>query len=213
MLQSRIIQSYLNYRPSWQWIVEQSGLPYLPVDIEVPYKEIYQEWLSVSDQAVAHREGNYGLLGNQGWLSLSLYGIDSTNTIDSIPGKMQWTLIAQKCPLTVQWLQENFVINSSTGRIRFMLLEPGGIIAPHSDRDFKQLAEVNIAIYHPEQSVFRFKNYGNIPFVSGKAFIIDTSNEHMVVNNSDQPRLHIIVHSDLINKNLITQSYENRLHY
>lgn len=209
MLQSRIIQSYLNYRPNWQWIVENSNLPYLKLDIDVPHQLIFKEWQTIADQAVLHRDNDYGLVGNQGWRSLTIYGVDSANTTDSIAEKMHWTSVADCCATTVQWLKQNFVIDSNTGRIRFMLLEPGGIIAPHTDRPNRRLAEINIAIHHPHDTVFRFRNYGNIPFESGQAFIVDTSNEHMVINNSSEPRLHIIVHGDLLDPTLIEQSYAN----
>ena len=42
----------------------------------------------------------------------------------------------------------------------------------------------------------------------GKAFIIDTANKHMIHNDSDQPRLHIILHTDIDDK-VIERSYAN----
>jgi hypothetical protein len=92
-----------------------------------------------------------------------------------------------------------------------MLLEPGGHIILHKDRDTKQLAEINVAITNPVDCEFRFKNYGPVPFVNGTAFMVDVSNEHFLFNYSDTPRLHMILHTK-INDNIIAESYANRFY-
>ena len=83
------------------------------------------------------------------------------------------------------------------------------MIVLHKDRDNKGLYEINIPITNPSECRFRFKNYGTVPFEKGGIFLMDVSNEHFVYNNSTQPRLHIIVHSQLKNQLLIEQSYAN----
>jgi len=209
----KIIQHYLKFRPSTEWIQENSGLSYLQINVDVPVQDILEEWESVKDLSVLHRPeesiSEKFFYGHQGWKSLTIYGVHHQVTEDSNE-LHRWTEIANRCPKTKTWLDQNFLIDDSTRRIRFMLLEPGGYILPHIDRETKGLSEINIAITNPDDCVFRFTHHGNVPFLPGRAFLMDISNEHLVYNNSDQPRLHIIVHGQLKHKNLILESYENR---
>lgn len=209
MSQSKIIEYLLQYRPSTEWICNHSNLPYLHLDMDVPVNEIFNEWQGVSDRAVLHRAYDTHLNAyNKGWKSLSLYGVADTDT-ETSNGNLSWTTAASLCPKTVQWINENFIIGPNTGRIRFMLLEPMGVIVLHKDRDIKGLYEINIPITNPIGCRFRFKNYGTVPFDKGGMFLMDVSNEHFVYNDSSQPRIHIIVHSQLKNEKLIAQSYAN----
>jgi hypothetical protein len=206
----KIIQHYLNFRPPTEWILKESGLPYLELDIKVPHEQIYQEWLTVADQAVLHRDkesiSEKFFYGHSGWKSLVLYGMNSTATSNN-QKPFVWTEVADKCPITKSWLTDNFIINDDTNRIRFMLLEPQGHVLPHVDHPTKGLSAINVAITHPAECNFRFLNYGNVPFAPGSAVMVDISNEHLVYNNSNAPRLHIIVQAKLKNENIIKESY------
>ena len=71
--------------------------------------------------------------------------------------------------------------------------------------------EINVAITQPKGCVFRFLDRGTIPFCEGDAYIIDTSNKHLVWNNSDQYRLHMILHTDIEDK-ILEDSYANRFY-
>ena len=208
----KIIQHHLDFRPDENWIRTQSGIPFLELDVDIPAQEIFQEWNIIQDLAVEHRSkesvSDKFFYGHKGWKSLTIYG-EHYSITEHTNGPKNWTDIVDRCPKTKQWLENNFVIDNNTGRIRFMLVEPKGYILPHSDGDKKMLSAINIAITNPNGCCFRFTNYGNVPFVPGSAFLMDTSNQHLVYNNSDQPRLHIIVHSRLKNTEIITHSYEN----
>jgi len=211
MSASKITKLLLKYRPPASWIVNESGLPYLRLDITVPTQLIWQEWQQVKHMAVDHRSTDiYASESNKGWRSLVLHGTDSTET-EAIADNMGWTEIANLCPYTVNWIKETFIVDQTTGRIRFMLLEPNGQIVLHKDRNSKRLCEINVAITQPENCEFRFKNYGAVPFTAGKAFMVDISNEHFLYNYSDQPRLHMILHTK-ISPATIVKSYENRFY-
>ena len=213
ILNMKIIQHHLNFRPDADWIVSQSGLPYLGLNIDAPYNDIYREWLDVKYLAVKHRAeesiSEKFFYGHSGWTSLVIYGKHSTATSDN-EKPFAWTDIANLCPITKSWIDETFVIDESTNRIRFMNLDPGGYILPHVDRTEKKFSEVNVAIKQPSGCVFRFTHYGTVPFQDGSANLVDISNQHMVVNNSTEPRLHIIAHARLRNKKLIEEGYESR---
>lgn len=209
----KIIQHYLKYRPKVDWIKASSGLCCLKLDMTVPVDDIVNEWSTVSDLAILHRANESMsekfFYGHKGWKSLTIFGAGHDVTEDSNDLK-DWTIVADRCPKTKRWLEQNFVINELTGRIRFMLLEPGGYILPHVDRPNKGLHEVNIAITNPQGCIFRFTEHGDVPFTPGSAFLMDISNQHLVFNDSNSPRLHIIVHSQPKNAETILNSYENR---
>ncbi len=203
-----ILQKLMSQRPSADWIINQSGLPYLALDLNVPTKDILKEWNVVKHMAVEHRDSDTLLAyKNQGWLSLTLFGV-SANVTTASDDRHDWTQIKDQCKITSQWFEDTFQKDNFKGRIRFMLLEPGGHILPHKDREAKGLSEINIAISNPDDCYFYMENRGTIPFKQGSAFMLDLSNRHWVVNNSSEPRLHMIYHGR-VPENIIERSYEN----
>ena len=203
-----LLEKLKSQRPNAEWITQKSGIPYLPLDIKVPTKEIMDEWNDVKDMAVDHRDGDTLLdFTNKGWSSLTLYGVSANVTTHS-DKKHDWTEIKDKCKITKQWFEDTFHKENFHGRIRFMLLEPGGHILPHKDRQSVGLNEVNIAINNPEKCSFHMENRGTLPFKEGSVMMLDLSNRHWVVNDSHQPRLHMIYHGN-VPDTIIERSYEN----
>ena len=201
-----LIQSVLPYRPSDAWILANSGLAWLELDIDIPYQEISQEASQVFYQRVEHRDSDSVLgYGNQGWHSLCLHGESATAT-SSDQGPMTWTDIGNVCPQTRKFIERYWIMDQA-GRIRYMWLMPNGYILPHVDREGQQLFECNIAINHPDNCRVQFLDHGTIPFEAGKGFIIDTSRRHFAVNQSQDWRLHLIVHAPL-KPGVVRQSYE-----
>lgn len=206
-----MISSCLNFVPTESWIKHSSGLPWLKLNLEVPVKEIEQEAKNLYPLAVSHRSQDaFGNYSHEGWKALTLYGKNSTNTIDS-DGPLIWTDVVDSCPVTVNFIKKYWDITDSTGRIRFMYLDPNGYILPHTDRDTKGLFEINVAITNPDGCMFRFLDYGTVPFVPGSAFHVDISNKHFVANQSDKLRIHIIVHSSL-KQGILKSSYEQNFY-
>jgi len=201
------INSFLRFRPTEDWILQQSGYPWMQLAITVPYAEILAEAQAVYSNSVLHRAQDQ-VVGytHQGWRSLTLHGVGSTVTTEQ-PGNVDWTEVANQCPATKQFVETYWDI-STAGRIRFMWLEAGGYILPHVDRQQQRLSECNIAIDHPNEAKLQFLDYGVVPFTTGSAFIIDTSRKHFAVNQSGQLRTHIIVHAKL-KSGIVQKSYEN----
>ncbi len=191
--------------PSAKWITNESHLPYLELDLNVPTDNILNEWQQIKHLSKPHRI--YDGAEHKGWNGLTLYGVDKNITEDS-QEPHSWTDIADQCPETKKWCMESFIINEQTGRIRFMDLAPGGFIMPHKDREEYRLGPINVAITNPEQAEFRMLNHGRIPFTQGKAFMLDVGNQHWCYNESNEHRLHIIVHTS-VPDNLIEKSYAN----
>jgi hypothetical protein len=203
-----------DYNPDadFDWIKCQSGLPWLRLNIDVPYREILKEIGNIQSLLVAHRD-SYG--EHQGWKSFCIHGksFDATREEhyynDDRP--YIWTPEArQYMPQTInyfctKWPQTTFA------RLRVMLLEPGGYISTHSDSDQSTLTAINIAITQPVDCNFVMEKHGPVPFDVGSAFWLDISNKHTVFNNSNQPRWHLIVHqsSDSIDfQKLVVNSYQ-----
>jgi len=205
---NKAIDSFLKFVPDDKWICQSSGLPWLELNISVPGDQILSEADKLYSQAVSHRSDDTLLGGDyshHGWKSLCIYGDSPTVTHHTVATK-NWTEIADKCPKTVEFLKQHWEITESTGRIRFMWLDPGGYILPHNDRSSKGFFETNVAITNPDRCQFRFLDYGRVPFHHGSAFLVDICNRHFVVNNSAQVRTHLIVHAKL-NPGIIKSSY------
>jgi Aspartyl/Asparaginyl beta-hydroxylase len=208
---NKMINSFLKYVPSDAWIRSSSGLPWLKLNLEIPTSDILKESIGVYSKAVLHRaDDKFAHYSNQGWKSLTIYGDNATTTTHT-SGIKSWTNIAELCPATVEFIKKYWEINDTTGRIRFMWLEPGGFILPHKDRDQSMFYETNVAITQPVGCKFRFLDYGTVPFTAGSAFLVDISNKHFVVNDSDQVRLHFIVHAKL-KPTIIQSSYEQNFY-
>ena len=62
------VPEFNNEHESFKWIKEDSGWPFIKLNIDLPYKEMYEEALGVSDLFNDHRvyknsDGNYESYG------------------------------------------------------------------------------------------------------------------------------------------------------
>ena len=186
-----------------KWIVTESGWPYFHLSSldDQPWKEMHKEAEALSDKFHTHRD-TYG----EGWKSLTLHGLDEDTQSLNIYGERQetlkqldWTWVADACPVTKKFLTDVWPAEF-LNRVRFMYLEPGGYILPHQDREDheKPLSVCNISLNNPKGCNFVLKNQGRVPFKDeGSAFLMDVSNVHSVLNRSDKPRIHMIIHYEL----------------
>jgi hypothetical protein len=107
---------------------------------------------------------------------------------------MEWTPEAlELLPDTVEWIKSCWP-NDGFQRVRVMCLEPKGWIGVHKDYDIPGLGPSNISITQPENCAFYMQGAGVIPFDPGQAHCLDVSNLHAVINDSDEPRYHLIIH-------------------
>lgn len=201
----------LAQRPSTpEWIRQDSGLPWLELDLRVPTQEILREWRAVQHRATPWERGDHWQgMETRGWKSLTLHGLSADSHDRQPPGASlnRWTEVADQCPRTRAFIEEHFQVSASSGAIRFLLLEPGGYIVPHNDQKEPGLRYTNIGIDVPEGTQFWMMGHGNIPYRSGSCFIWDHSITHWVVNDSDRPRLHITVVAD-VKDDVLVRSYE-----
>lgn len=200
--------------PNADWIIFNSGITHLPLDIQVPAQEIYNEWDRIKDQARPHTKTD-GTIDPRfvGWKSVSLYAPKSVKTTVSSDkhgfvstDKHFWTDAATECPITMQWFKRTFKEDNFVGRIYFSLLEPGGKIATHRDSQYSNLHGANIAITNPSGCHFHNERAGIINFDRHPVNTMNLHDRHWVENNSEEPRLHII-YSGKVPMDIIERSY------
>lgn len=187
------------------WLLNKSDFGWLELDIEFNLDAWKKE--TAAARFVDHRGEEH-----PGWNSSCIHGIDVDKTgawtnygdwTDESEVPYKWTSISEHTP-NIKSFWEEFPYERYR-RIRFMQLEPGGRISPHSDAPGRLPGEenldmlefgvpINIAIIHPNDCYMTLEGHGTVPFKEGKAFIINIRNVHSFVNNSDTPRIHLIAH-------------------
>lgn len=205
----------------------KSPIGWLQLDLDIDLKIWKTESLKIKNYLIEHREGE----GHRGWRSCCLHGIDVEKTghwsnyvSDESNISYQWTFLKNKVP-NIYNFWKTFP-TEKYARLRFMELEPGGFISPHSDAPdgmkntefnmMDHMIPINIAITHPDDCYMDLENYGRVPWYPGKAFIVNITDIHRVKNNSKYSRMHMIAHCIIGNQKeefakLITRSY-NKFH-
>jgi hypothetical protein len=174
----------------------QSDVKFLKLDIHFPYIEMLEEAKRMRDRFVPHRDTE-----SKGWASLTLHGLgeDKTGswkdygyTSGADAGKdMHWTDVANQCPITTNFFKNKFPCNRY-GRIRFMLLKPGGYIGLHSDSRMSLLENINMVLNNPIDCVWKWGDGDIFDMEPGNAYAVNIHYMHSVYNNSDEDRFHII---------------------
>ena len=164
------------------------------LELNVPVDEIYEEIHNVKKYLRTHRSDS-GI----GWQGFCIHGqsYDRTKEDSYYPDFLghSWTPEAIKyMPKTIEWLKSLGYKNFK--RVRVMCLLPKGFINLHRDQEHSKLGAVNVAINNPKNCKFYLQNHGVLDFKPGVAFKLDLSNYHCVVNDSNVPRYHIIIHGE-----------------
>ena len=184
-------------------IMDNTQVPWVSLpEINVPWKEIHAEAIHLLETECfsLHRANSGG-----GWLSLCMHGMSSVHTNvpedyglpdDAERELADWTDISKFCPITKEWMQDEMLYDKFT-RVRFMALLPDGWIRPHQDRPSTvSLGATNVAINNPDGCKLVLEDFGEMPFVPGRAMKINTGYHHAVWNRSDEPRIHMIFDGD-----------------
>lgn len=187
----------------FKWIRHESKCRSLVLQIDNDLKNLKNEIMSKIFLAVDHREEE-----GKGWKSLTLHGYSSLMTDSDdfyrdmgldLPEKKDWTSVSKFFPKTKEWILKNIPFDNY-GRIRIMIVEPGGCVLPH--RDFEHgslLAGINVAINHP-LGVEYLIDGKSINWNEGDSRLIDIGSIHSISNNSNFPRVHLIIHSEPIDQ-------------
>lgn len=172
---------------------------HLQLNIELPYKEMCAEAFALIDKFSPHRGSEYK---HTGWESLTIHGLgwDKHENYDVYGYKkgkdasndMFWTEIADLCPITTCWLKEVFPCNKY-GRVRFMLLRAGGQIAMHTDSRIKLIENINVALNNPIGCEWIWGDGEKLIMEPGGVYAMNIHYPHMLVNNSNEDRMHMII--------------------
>jgi hypothetical protein len=190
---------YYRPRSAPRQILRESLLPYLPiVGFDMPVAEMYEEAKKLIPMMVSHRSEYED---NKGWKSLVLHGLGALKTEGAERYNLNpedksiydWTEIASLAPVTTEFFRDHFKYDFYQ-RIRFMLLEPGGYVCPHTDFDQYVLGPVNIALNNPIGCDFVMEDKGTLPFQQGTIMKLALVNRHAVFNSSNENRIHMIIH-------------------
>lgn len=177
----------------------------LKLPLTIPWEEILEEAKALKDQFIPYRVKDGDGYAHKGWKSLPLHGLGDDKPMAwtaytqykngrEASKDYRWTSFSEKCPATVNWLKNVFPSNIY-GRVRFMLLEAGGFIGPHSDTDIPVVEPVNIALSNHPNCVWRWEDADEeLHFKPGDMYAMNIAHTHAVYNNSDEDRYHIIVH-------------------
>lgn len=177
-------------------IMDNTMMPWIPVDIPVPHEDILDEALNLlyTSCFTLHRPDA------SGWFSLAISGLSSVMTgvpedygLEGDESELSdWTDIAKYCPKTVDWMREEMRYRKYA-RVRFMALLPGGYIGPHNDRpSIIGTGATNVAINNPDGCTMVLEDMGAFPWKPGMVSKINTGYRHSVWNRSDEPRIHMI---------------------
>jgi len=164
------------------------------IDLNVPVEEVYEEIQKIKKYLKMHRSDS-GI----GWRAFCIHGQSYNRTKDEsrYPDFLgyKWTPEAlANMPVTIKWLKS--LGYKSFKRVRVMCLLPKSFINLHKDQNHSELGAVNVAINNPKDCKFYLQNHGVLEFDPGSAYKLDLVNYHAVINNSNVPRYHIIIHGE-----------------
>jgi hypothetical protein len=187
-----------------RWLLNHSNFAWIELDIDLNLEDWKKESLTALDYFVEHRSSE-----SLGWKSCCIHGlgIDKTENWpqyldDESLIKYDWTQLSDLTPTIKNFWRNEFPAELYQ-RIRFMLIEPGGYISPHSDAPGKLPGEksnydtldgwpINLAIIHPEECHMVLENFGVVPFKEGKPMLINIRHNHAFLNFSNENRVHLI---------------------
>jgi hypothetical protein len=157
----QIIEEFTHKQPSPEWILNESGIPWLELDLDSPHNQMYKEIDAMRKKfigfcknipndvpsAIAKKEiaEKYNLPlfdTDKNWNFLTLYGVSSDTVsfnfdypeLKDKPVHHDFTDIIEHCPAHKKFIEENFILNDEL-LIKYANLGPGGFLLPHTDAD------------------------------------------------------------------------------
>lgn len=188
--------------------------PYIDLGLRFDHQAAYAEALALQDRFVAYQsDPTYGITG---WRGLALHALDGdpahvATTADDAgifedQSRYRRTEIAARCPLTMALLDA--VLDFDHCRtVSFLMLLPGARIAVHVDGVGPPvMRSLNVALNMPDDCRLVIDcaadgadtPYTRVaPFRPGTALLMNVAKPHYVVNDSPQPRIHVVARGSL----------------
>ena len=170
-----------------------SSVEYVEMNFIVPTNAILREYQNVKDKLVIHRPED----GHKDWYAITLFGFgaDKTNSHWEYRKKREKpfvTEIGERCMGTLQWVRS--LPFARIDDVRFLVIKPKGYIAKHIDVPERNWLEpLNICLSYPQGNKFVLNNK-EVHYVPGMPLVLNIHYEHYVENNSDEERVHLLVH-------------------
>lgn len=217
----KIIDDFVKSKPSAEWIVKESRMPWLELDINTPHNELINEIKQFSENLIpfcsniSKESETYQSRDAQAkrlqvdkcvkdWEFITLYGIGSNivsrkedyTSLNKINVSHKWTDAGNKCPLHKKIIEDTFILDNDI-TIMYAVLRPGGFCTPHTDADKDSdkknvLTSLTLMTYNPSGSIFFFENWGKIPIKQGKMYLLNVAYYHATINNSNENRYHLM---------------------
>ena len=176
-----------------QEFTRDSSVEYVHMNFDVPVKQILTEYELIKDSLVVHRPED----GHKDWCAVTLYGFDSDKTnshweYDRRKKRPEITDIGDRCPRTIEWVKS--LPYARIDDVRFLVIKPKGYITKHIDVPERNWLEpLNICLSYPAGNKFVLNNK-QVDYVPGMPLVLNIHYEHYVENNSDEERVHLLVH-------------------
>lgn len=188
--------------------------PFIDLRLDFDHAGALAEALALRDRFVAYQsDPTYGV---RGWRGLALQALDGDATraatteadeaICADQSRYRLTDVAARCPITLAFLQR--ILDFERCRtVAFLLLEPGARIAVHVDGTGPLvMRSVNVALNmpagctltidcNPDGSDHAYTR--RAPFRDGTVLLMNVAKYHSVVNDSPEPRVHVISRGSL----------------
>jgi hypothetical protein len=223
------IEEFRKNKPTAEWIIKESGIPWLELDIDSPQQDLEKEIRAHKERFVLFtsnvpkdsettksREAQAKRINvtdaDKHWSFLCMYGIGSEivamqNEYPHLRGKNiphKWTDVADKCPVHKEFL-ENIINLDNSMIMKYSLLTTGGFLTPHTDADGgdhtnKKMTGLTLMVTNPIGCSFCYENWGEMPIKPGKFYLINANYFHATLNPTQEDRYHLMIR--LINRDM-----------
>lgn len=216
-----IITEFINDKKSAQWVIKESGLPWLELDLQAPADILYKEIDAHKDRLIEfcsnipkdavsaqcrerERKRLNAKKADDKWKFVTLWGVES-HYVDykynypELAGKElkhKWTDVGMACPEHRKFIEDNFYLDDDI-LIKYAVLEPGGFLNPHTDaldaaKQNFELSSLTLMTHNPKECLFHFENFGPIPITEGRLYLLDVDYYHTTWNRSNENRYHLM---------------------
>ena len=129
-------------------------------------------------------------LGYPGNDALALISVNGDPASDEVRGQMLPTPYLLECPYLLRAMHS---IGAVWGRSRLMRLSGQAEVTPHVDVNYYWREHMRVHVPIVTQPAVRFFcGSADIHMAAGECWIFDTWRLHRVLNDADQPRIHLV---------------------
>lgn len=216
-----VIDNFINNVPSNEWIVNESGLPWLELDLETPYIDLFKEIeplrskfvpfcsnISKDSETAKSRVAQSKRVGvnecEKYWNFLTIYGMGSDIVsynfdyphLADQKANFNFTDVVVNCPTHRKFIEDTFNLDNDL-MIKYANLGPGGYLTPHTDsdeesKDQNKLTSLTLMVRNPDGCRFNYDKWGEMPINEGRFYLINVNYFHTTLNKSNEDRYHLM---------------------